>query len=333
MAGTDRADDDEMVQVSGPGPAAGGDHRLRRIGVAGVGNMGLPMALRLRQAGFDVSAYDTSGGAAAAARRADLPCAGSLAALAAGTDAVLTSLPNGQVLATAVGTDGSAEDSLLRGRATGLFVIDTSSCSPADSRAVGTVMARSGNVLLDAPVSGGVALARSGELSVMVGGPAAAIDRAMPVLSALGGSIVRTGALGTGHTMKALNNFISATTLTATIEALLIGAAAGLDPLAMADIINASTSRSQASEVKLGRFVLSRAFDSGFAISLMVKDLRNAQRVARDAGLRDVLLAPTARAWREAASTLPQDADHTAVTLWLERMVGSALPGGPEMTA
>jgi 3-hydroxyisobutyrate dehydrogenase len=129
----------------------------------------------------------------------------------------------------------------------GLFVIDTSSCSPLDSRPIGEILAQSGGVLLDAPVSGGVARARSADLSDMVGGETAAIERAMPVLRAMGSSIVRTGALGIGHTMKALNNFISATALTATIEALLIGTAAGLDARTMIDIVNNSTSRSQAS--------------------------------------------------------------------------------------
>jgi len=298
---------------------------LRRIGFVGVGSMGLPMAIRVRDAGFEVTVRDISAAAVDAAAAVGLASASTLAGLAAGTDAIVTSLPNGSVLAAAVGTDRMSADSLLRGRPTGLFVIDTSSCSPVDSRPIGEILARSGGVLLDAPVSGGVARARSGDLSVMVGGKAAAVERAMPVLGAVGSSIVRTGALGTGHTMKALNNFITATTLTATIEALLIGAAAGLEPSAMLEVINNSTSRSQASEVKLDRFVLSRAFDDGFAISLMAKDLRNAQQVAASARLGAVLLSPTARAWQAAAAELPRDANHTAVTLWLEKVIGCVL--------
>jgi 3-hydroxyisobutyrate dehydrogenase len=298
---------------------------LRRIGFVGVGNMGLPMAVRVRDAGFEVTVHDISAAGVAAAAADGLAAASSLAGLAAGMDAIVTSLPNGSVLAAVVGTDRMAADSLLRGRPGGLFVIDTSSCSPVDSRPIGEILARSGGVLLDAPVSGGVARARSGDLSVMVGGEPAAVERAMPVLRAVGSSIVRTGAPGTGHTMKALNNFITATTLTATIEALLIGAAAGLEPGAMLEVVNNSTSRSQASEVKLGRFVLSRAFDDGFAISLMAKDLRNAQQVAAGARVGAVLLAPTVRAWQAAAAELPRDASHTAVTLWLEKVIGCVL--------
>src|SRR5476651_757554 len=141
-----------------------------------------------------------------------------------------------------------------------------SSGVPATTQALAEDVARAGGVLIDAPVSGGVARALTGELAIMVGGPPDAVERARPILAAMGTSILSTGAVGTAHAMKALNNLVSATGLLISVEALLIGKRFGLDPEVMVDVLNASTGMNNSTQKKLKPFVLSRAFNSGFEI-------------------------------------------------------------------
>ena len=131
---------------------------------------------------------------------------------------------------------------------------------------------------IDAPVSGGVKGAEAGTLTIMAGGDEAAIARVEPLFGMMGQRVFQTGALGSGQAMKALNNLVSAGALILTIEALLVGQRAGLDPALMTEILNVSTGRSNATDQKILPYVLSRRFDSGFALQLMAKDLATAKQ-------------------------------------------------------
>jgi len=139
-----------------------------------------------------------------------------------------------------------------------------------------------GGHMIDAPVSGGVPRAKTGQLAIMVGGDAATIDRAMPVLSAMGSSVLRTGAVGSGQAMKALNNLVSTGGFLIGIEALLIGQRFGLDPAVMVDVLNAATGMNNSTQKKFKQFVLSRSFDAGFTLGLLAKDLSIALQVGRE---------------------------------------------------
>src|SRR5690606_1865567 len=133
---------------------------------------------------------------------------------------------------------------------------------------------------LDTPVSGGVPKARTGELTIMVGGDAEVLASRHEVLETMGTTITHVGASGAGDAMKALNNLLSAIGLIGAAEVLSAAASFGIEPRVALDVLNSSTGRNQATEVKYGRYVLSRAFDSGFAMQLMVKDLRIALDIA-----------------------------------------------------
>src|SRR3546814_521503 len=174
--------------------------------------------------------------------------------------------------------------------------------------------------VVDAPVSGGVKRALDGTLAIMVGGESEAARRIMPLLAALGGAIFRTGPLGSGHAMKALNNYVSAAGLAAAAEAVIVGSHFGLDPLVIVDVLNASTGRNNSTENKLKQQVLSGEFASGFALGLMAKDLRTAADIARHLGVAAPLADACDRLWTDADAALGADADHTEIFRYLTEL-------------
>ena len=195
--------------------------------------------------------------------------------------------------------------------------------SPPGTIALGTELAKRGIHMIDAPVSGGVPRAISGELTIMVGGNPADIDRCEPILKAMGQTIFRTGKLGTAQAMKALNNLCSAAGLLIAAEAVRTGRCFGLDPELMVDILNASTGQNNSTLRKFKPFVLPKKYESGFGLDLMVKDLSAALDLAASEGLETPFSKCCVELWKEAQKSLGPGQDHTAIDLWLER-VGKA---------
>jgi 3-hydroxyisobutyrate dehydrogenase len=154
------------------------------------------------------------------------------------------------------------------------------------------------------------------------------LDRVDPVLKAMGTTVHRCGEIGAGQAMKALNNLVSAGGFLIGIEALLIGQKFGLDPSLMVDVLNASTGMNNSTQKKFRQFVLSRRFDSGFGLDLMVKDLSIALEVGRDAGTPTPFAALCRELWSSASTVLGPGQDHTAVAQLSERLAGAALGGG-----
>ncbi len=295
---------------------------LPPVGFVGIGNMGWPMAARLVAAGFAVQVADGRPAQADAfVRQAGGAAADSLRALAEASEVIITMLPTSAAV-------GAVLDEVLPHLRPGALVLDMTSGEPAATRRLVARVAEAGGAMVAAPVSGGVSRARTGPLGLLAGGDDAAIERARPALEAMGSSLLRTGAVGTAHAMKALNNLASAGSFLIGIEALLIGQRFGLDPGVMVDVLNQSTGMSNSSQKKFRQFVLSRRFDSGFGLDLMVKDLGIALGVARDAGTA----APFAALCRElsaaAQSLLGPGADHTEFAKLSERLAGSELTLG-----
>ncbi len=287
------------------------------IGMLGIGNMGAPMAANLTKAGFSLVLGDRDLSVARAAAGSSATVAESPDAFGA-VDILITMLPNGQVVRDVlIGPDGLA--SSLK---SGALVVDMSSADPAVYPELQSALQAKGIGLIDAPVSGNVSGAINATLSIMAGGDGALIDRAEPVLLALGKQVFRTGALGTGQAMKALNNLVSAGGLMLAIEALLVGKRLGLDPKLMTDILNVSTGRNNSTERKIEPFVLSGAFNSGFGLGLMAKDLRTAQSVTESAGMAAPLSALCVTLANRAAEALPASADHTEVARWISEELG-----------
>ena len=174
--------------------------------------------------------------------------------------------------------------------------------------------------MLDAPVSGAKAKAKDGTLALMVGGDAKVLRRARPVLSKMGSEIFHTGALGSGHATKALNNYLGAAGTIAGFEALLVGEKFGLDPKVLIEAINASTGKNSTTERKIPQQVFTGAFASGFRLSLMTKDVGIAARIARGAGVETPYLKKTLKMWRDALRCLRHGADHTEMLLYLKKL-------------
>lgn len=163
---------------------------------------------------------------------------------------------------------------------------------------------------IDAPVSGGVAKAASGSLMIMAGGADADIEQAAPFLSVLG-TVQPVGPVGAGHAMKALNNYVSAAGLLASFQALATAKQAGIPPQTFVSVINGSTGRNNTTEVKLETFVLNEAFNSGFALNLMAKDVGIARQLIEAAGASVEATPALAACLDEAVSSLGMQADHT----------------------
>ena len=285
-----------------------------RVGFVGLGNMGAPMARRLAAAGYRIIVADAVP-AAVERFRADVPCdlASNLREIGASCRLVITMLPDGHAVRNVL----MAEGGIVSGLTSGAVVLDMTSASPVGTRALGTELAALGITLLDAPVSGGVGRAAEGKLAIMVGGDAEVVARCRPVLDLMG-QVFLTGAPGSGHAMKALNNFLSAIALAAAGEAMLAGQRFGLDPELMIRIFNASTGRNTATDHKYPKFILPRTFDSGFALGLMAKDLRLALELSRDTGAPADLLQACVDMWGVAEKQLGFRADNTEIVKYLE---------------
>ena len=288
------------------------------LGFVGLGNMGAPMAQRLARAGYRLILADSSEEALTRfLSDARGERAASLRALGAACRILITMLPDGNaVRKVLLGPAGVAG-----GLAAGAVVIDMSSSSPVGTRALSGELADRAITLIDAPVSGGVRKAVDGTLAIMAGGDAATVEQCRPLLEVLG-RVFLTGATGSGHAMKSLNNYLSAANLAVAAEAMLAGERFGLDPAVMISILNASTGRNSATEHKYPSFVLPRNFGSGFSLGLMAKDLRLALELARATGAPSTLLGECTRLWSQAENELGFRADNTEIVKYLETRRG-----------
>jgi 3-hydroxyisobutyrate dehydrogenase len=265
-----------------------------RVGFIGIGNMGCPMSANIAKAGHDLTVYDVAPGRAVRfAAEHNARAASSVAEIAA-SEFVITMLPTGQIVRDALLADENG--AFAKALRPGALVIDMSSSDPVGTRALGASLARYGAILIDAPVSGAVPRAKTGTLAIMIGGnDKDAIARAKPLLSSMGDRLFETGPLGSGHAMKALNNYIAAAGYTAVVEGLLIGQRFGLDQATMVDILNASTGRNFTTEFMIKEHVLGRKWATGFALGLMAKDVK----IAADLGQAVHLDAPMSRLIRD----------------------------------
>ena len=285
------------------------------VAVIGLGNMGVPMGARLIKAGFAVTGFDLSETARKNFVNAGGRTANDVASAVASAEVVVTLLPNGKIVREAV-------SSLRPHLKPTSILVDMGSSDPIGTRKLGEELIAAGYEFVDAPVSGGVKRAADGTLAIMVGGNVATIDRIGALLAAMGNSIFRTGALGSGHAMKALNNYVSAAGLIAAIEALRIGRKFGLDPALMTDILNVSSGKNNTTELKLKQFIISETFADGFPLWLMAKDVRTADDMAHALGIPTPLADLCTQIWEAAAQALDETANHTKVLRYMEGLGG-----------
>jgi 2-hydroxy-3-oxopropionate reductase len=299
------------------------------VGFIGLGKVGLPMAQRLVQAGHQLVVHDLD--PAPIERLADhgARAASSAADVADQAETVLASLPSpASVKGVALGADGVIGGSRVR------RFVDLSTVGAPTAAQVSEELARHSIAFVDAPVSGGVSGAVNGTLAIMVAGAPAELPAVEPLLGELGKVFVVGEQPGMGQVMKLVNNYLSATALVSTCEALVVGAKAGLDPQTMIAVLNAGSGRNSATEDKVPRAVLPGTFDVGFAVGLMCKDLGLFADQAETAGAPLWVGSAVRHMWQYANAQLGAEQDITSIARLLEEWVGVELrpgPGSPEL--
>ncbi len=266
------------------------------IGVVGLGNMGLGMAATLVRKGFRTIGFDVAPARVDLAVEAGAARVHGLPELFQAAPVILLSLPTAAHVEGVLTGVGGLLDSGARGR----LVIDTSTVEAEATRRLAARLAAAGHALLDAPVSGGAAGAHAGTLTMMVGGADSDLARARSVLDAVAARVIHVGGSGAGNVAKLVNNLLCAAHLLTTAEGLRLARAAGVEPDRVLEVVNAASGGSAVSATHIPRWVLSGAFDSGFTMGLMRKDVRLALTMAARAGVALPLATLAGAQWAEA---------------------------------
>ena len=287
------------------------------IGFIGLGNMGQPMARRLIEAGHTLIVYDTRNDAVAPLVALGAKVASSPADVADRVETVMASLPSLQISQkVALGEGG-----VIHGKRVKRFV-DLSTTGSRVAAEIAAALAKKNIVQIDSPVSGGVGGANRGTLAVMVSGPQADIDVVKDALGVFGKVFVIGHKPGMAQTMKLANNFLSATAMAATSEAVAMGVKSGLDPAVMIDVINAGSGRSTATTEKFPKSVLPRTFDYGFATALMLKDVRLCVEEAKNLDTPNHVMGAVLDQWELTNTEFGGDSDFTTIVKMIERRAG-----------
>jgi len=290
----------------------------KRLGFIGIGNMGLPIALRLIDRGYGVIVFDIREDVvhplvARGARAANSP-----SDVASEAQTVLVSLPTPEVVQeVALGPHG-----IMNGSAVKVYV-DLSTTGSQVAELVARGLGEKGISVLDAPVSGSVQGAVKGTLTVMVSGQMSVFEQVKPVLEIIGKNVIYVGQRsGLAQMMKLVNNLLSATALAASSEAFVLGVKAGLDPEIMLNVINASSGRNSATEDKFPRSILPRTFDYGFKTDLMYKDLKLCLEQAEILGVPMWVGNAVRQLWAYTVSQGGGPRDFTTIIQYIESWAG-----------
>jgi len=289
----------------------------KQLGFVGVGRMGIHMAGRLLEAGYGITVFDTNETAMARLEQRGAKRAASAADVASQCETVLVSLPTPDIVkAVALGKGGVIEGTKAK------TFIDLSTTGPRVAKEVAEGLAREGITAVDAPVSGGPTGAEKGTLAMMIACPRPLADELRPIIEVLGKFFYIGEAPGLGQTMKVINNLLSATAITITSEAMVMGVKAGLDPTTMLDVINAGSGRNTATADKFPRCVVPRRFDFGFTTALLYKDIKLCLDEAEALGTPMIVGNAVRQLMAIGKAEMGPDADITEFVKPLERLAG-----------
>ena len=273
---------------------------IKNVGFIGLGAMGSAMAPLIVQAGYKVLGYDINSKIDKASGVSQVDNLESLKSM----DVIIFMLPNGKIVSDVT------HELLTLGIHS--ILIDMSSSDPRETKALGEMLKNNSIKLIDAPVSGGVSRAKTGELMIMTGGDEDEINLVKDLLSVMG-QVQIAGPLGSGHAIKALNNYVSAAGLIASFEALATARSFGINPDNFLKIINGATGKNNTTEVKLNKFVVSEKFNSGFALDLMVKDVSIANSLIKEMASDNPLSENVSQYLKDSLEKLGNNPDHTEV--------------------
>jgi len=281
------------------------------IGVIGLGTMGLPIAEHLHERYGGVTGYDVSADRRAILAERGLAVTDDLQSLAA-NDVLVLLLPNSAIVEAVL-----LAPELFSALRAGTRVLDMSSSEPLRTIALAEKLRARQVTLIDAPVSGGLRGALAATLTIMVGSTPEDYTFVKGFVQPLG-TAVHVGSVGSGHLLKALNNYLSATHLIATAEAMSAGRAFGLDPAVMIDVFNSSSGRSGSTQAKWPQFIAPGNYASGFSLDLMTKDLGIALDAATTLGTATEVARVIHQLWAQAQAELPAGSDHTRIAEWVD---------------
>ena len=294
----------------------------KHLGFVGIGRMGAPMAERLLNAGYALTIYDTQPAVLQALKEKGAHIAKSPKAVADIAATVLVSLPTPDiVIAVALGEQGLARGKAVR------TVIDLSTSGSEAARTLADGLAGLDIQSIDCPVSGGVTGATRGTLALMISGSRERYDQLQDVFNVLGKPVYVGEHPGMAQTMKVINNLISVTALSITSELMVMGVKAGLDPDIMLQVINSGSGRTNASEDKIPRFVLTRSFDFGFAVGLSAKDVRLCLEESEQLGVPLRVGDAARKLVNDVRDKYGDDADLTEIIRYVEDGAGVQVRG------
>ncbi len=300
---------------------------MTRYGFVGLGRLGRHMAASLRRAGFPLIVHDARPQAADELLAAGASWAATPREAAAASDAVFTCLPSPAVVAAVV----EGDEGLLAGLAAGATWIDSSTNDRHELARLASLAAERGAHVLEAPVTGGVHLAASGELTVLVGGDPDVAEAHAPAFAAIGAEVFHVGPLGSASTIKVITNLLAFIHLVAAGEALMLARQAGLDLAQSFQVIKASSGTSFVHETE-SQVILNGSYDIGFTLDLACKDLGLALELGREHGVPLALGSLVAGRFGEARERYGGSAWSPTVVKLLEDALGVDLraPGFPE---
>jgi len=292
------------------------------LGLIGLGIMGRPMGRNLMKAGYPLVVHDVVRAAVDELAADGARAGASPREVAAACDVLVTMLPDGpEVEAVYRGPDGAFE--ALR---PGWLAIDMSSISPRVARDLAAQATAAGAEMIDAPVSGGDKGAIAGTLSIMVGGEPASFERALPILQAMGKTIVHVGPAGSGQVVKCCNQVVVAVVLEAVSEALVLGSKAGVEPARIVEVLQGGLASTRVLEMRAPN-MLSGSFDPGFRIRLHLKDLKNALELAREIGVPLPATVEVEQLMQAARVAGREDFDHSGLITVIEDLAAHRISG------
>lgn len=293
------------------------------IGFIGVGMMGRQMVKRLLDAEHRVVAYDVSVENLKAATANGAVPASSSRTVAEEADVVITMLPSSVEVEDAV----LGERGFVQGARKGNILIDMSTSRPQSTKYIASELSLRGIHMLDAPVSGGVAGAREGNLCILVGGEEEIFKRCYSIFGILGKHIFHLGKSGSGHIMKAANNFLAALSVVASGEAFALAVKAGLESTKIVEVLKVTTGRNYAAEIKFPKYILSRTFDDGFRLDLYVKDLNIFHELAEEYQVPIPIAENVFKIYTRAHDLGYGSNSHTSIIQMLEKDAGVIIKG------
>tara|TARA_B110000259_G_scaffold185051_1_gene233332 strand:- start:11660 stop:12568 length:909 start_codon:yes stop_codon:yes gene_type:complete len=289
----------------------------RKLSFIGLGQMGLPMAVNLLKAGYLINAYDINKNSRKKFEKLGGEISNNLEDCTKNANFIITMLPDGDIVKKTI-------LSYLKNRKLlnyEVIVIDMSSSDPIGTIALAKKIIKNKIKIIDAPVSGGVKKAISGDLTIMVSGKNKEVfKKVKPILKYLSTNILLTGALGSAHAMKAINNYVSAMGLIAASEAIILGEKFGIDPNTINEVLNVSSGKNNSTENKICQFILTEKFSSGFSLALMSKDIMIANKLAKKLNIKPIGINFSTKIWADANNHYTKNSDHTEIFKYLKKI-------------